>query len=248
VAKLNQILAIEKGIKSGVYSSISTLDKQFQKPELFVGFSRTYQSNADDGDKLPPESKKVQAIVADMLKQVVKETSTMLNVTARKDWTNCVAKAPVMVDGVELIEAAPVSYLLFLEKQLNDLHTMIGRMPIMDTGEDWVLDENTGLSKTPIVQTHRTKKTQRPIVLYEATDKHPAQTQLIQEDVVEGYWSAVKFSGAMQRPARMAMLERIEKLQQAVKQAREAANIADEVPTPDVGALLFAYIMPKKEG
>ncbi len=256
MAKLNQILAIEKGIKAGSYSSVTLIDSQAKKPELFGGFTKTYQSTDDNGDKLPPETKKVQAIAVELLQQAAKETSTLFNIIARKDWTNCVAKAPVIVDGKELIPAAPVSYLLFLEKQLTDLHTLVGRMPVLDSGEDWVLDSgedwvldpNTGLSKTPEVKTHRTKKVPRPIVLYNATPEHPAQTQLIQEDVIEGFWTAVKFSGAMKRPEKLAMLERIETLQQAVKQAREAANMEDEAKSPDVGAAVFEYIMPKKEG
>lgn len=248
MAKLNQILAIEKGIKSSVYSSISQIDKGVQKPEMFSGFMKTYQSSAADGDALPPESKKVQLVANDILKQVEKESTTLFDIIARKDWTNCVAKAPVMVDGKELIPAAPVSYLLFLEKQLTDLHTLVGRIPILDSGDEWSPDESTGLSRTRDVKTHRTKKVPRPIVLYDATDKHPAQTQLITEDIIEGYWTAVKFSGAMSRPDRIAMLDRIETLQQAVKQAREAANMEDEAKTPGVGAAIFGYIMPKKEG
>lgn len=246
MAKLNQILAIEKGIKADSYSALTEYHKLIQKPELFAGFKKEYQSNSDDGDKLQPEGKKVQFVVTEILRTVEKEQSKLLNIIVRKDLTNCVAKAPVMLDGVQLIPDVPVSYLLFLEKQLNDLRDIIAKLPILDSGDEWKPDESTGLSRTDEVKTHRTKKLQRPIVLYEATDKHPAQTQLITEDVIEGYWSTVKFSGAIRRPDKLAMIERVEKLQQAVKIAREAANIQDEEPSPDVGKAIFGYLMPKE--
>jgi hypothetical protein len=37
-------------------------------------------------------------------------------------------------------------------------------------------------------------------VLYDATEHHPAQTQLISEDVIVGWWETVKHSGAIPRP------------------------------------------------
>lgn len=84
---------------------------------------------------------------------------------------------------------------------------------------------------------------QKPIVLYAATPEHPAQTQLITEDVLAGYWSTVKQSGAMPATEKLALLERIDKLLRAVKDAREAANMIDEVKVPDVGAAIFNYLL-----
>ena len=77
------------------------------------------------------------------------------------------------------------------------------------------------------MQTQKTKKEQRPIVLYHATEHHPAQTQLITEDVVIGHWTTTKWSGAIPRPRKRALLERIVKLEEAVKFARERANSID---------------------
>lgn len=71
------------------------------------------------------------------------------------------------------------------------------------------------------MRTVRTKKVPRNHVKAEATDKHPAQVDVYYEDVPVGYWTTVKFSGAL--PARRVneLLDRVEKLQQAVKFARE---------------------------
>lgn len=243
MAKLNQILAIEKGIKSKAYSELSELNKVVQKVDLFNGFSKTYQTKDEEGETLPSESKRVQYTTTDVLRNSQRILTELLDITARKDYTNCEAKATVKVDEKVIIQDAPVSYLLFVEKQLTDMRTLIGNLPVLDSADNWNKDANSGLYKTDVVSTHRTKKTVKPIVLYNATPEHPAQTQLVQEDIIAGYWNQIKQSGAMATPDKQAMLERVEKLLQAVKQAREEANGHNEVVTPEIGEALFNYIL-----
>lgn len=246
MAKLNQIIAIEKGIKSLAHSSMSELYKAVQKPELFNGFSKDYQAKDEDGEKLPSERKRVQFTVPDVLRAAERALTDLMSVTARKDWSNCTARGTITVDkGTVLLADVPVSYLLFLEKQLTDLHTFVKSLPVLDVVDDWSHDDSSGLYKTAPVQTHRTKKEQRALVLYPATTEHPAQTQMVTEDVIAGYWSLVKQSGALQKPERDSLLLRIEELQRATKQAREAANMIDEVAVPEVGDVIFEYLLPK---
>jgi hypothetical protein len=245
MAKLNQIIAIEKGVKAQTYSNVTAVNKAVQKPELFNGFAKTYQKRDDEGEDLPAERKRVQFTSANVLQTVALTVGELMDLTARKDFTNCEAKAAVEVDGKELLPAAPVSYLLFLEKQLTDLRTLIGNMPVLDEAEAWTKDNEAGLYKTDEVRTHHTKKVQKPLVLYPATPEHPAQTQIITEDVIvyAGFCVQVKTSGALPKPEQTALLVRVEKLLHAVKQAREKANMTDEVTTPKVGEALFGYIM-----
>ena len=65
--KLNQVIAIEKGVKSRAISRIDELYKDIQKPALFDGLSRTYQPKDEAGEMLPSESKVVQKRVTDVL-------------------------------------------------------------------------------------------------------------------------------------------------------------------------------------
>lgn len=241
--KLNQIIAIEKGIKSRVYGEITDLNKAIQKPDLFNGFSKQYQKKDEDGEDLPSEKKRVQFLVVDVLRHVERVSTELMDVTARKDWTNCHAKATVVVDGKPLIADVPVSYLLFLEKQLTDMRTFVDNLPVLDEADTWSRDENAGLFKTAEVKTHRTKKVQRPLVLYPATPEHPAQTQLVTEDIIAGFWGQVKTSGAMPKPDKQALAGRVEKLLRAVKEARELANVHDEVSPPAIGPAVFGYLL-----
>ena len=243
MAKLNQIIAIEKGIKSSAYGALTELNKAAQKPDLFNGFSKTYRKKDEDGEELPPEGKRVQYTSGEVLRAAERALTDLVDVTARKDWTNCVAKADVVVDGKTLIASAPVSFLLFMEKQLTDLRTLVGNLPVLDVAEDWRSDPNSGLYRTEPTETHRTKKMQKPIVLYAATTEHPAQTQLITEDVIAGWWVLTRQSGAMPKPEKQKLQDRIDKLIQAIKQAREAANMFDETDAPAIGAPVFGYLL-----
>ena len=243
MAKLNQIIAIEKGIKTRTYSEFTDLNKMAQKSELFNGFVKTYLPKEEDSETFPSENKRVQITASEALGKMSKMLSEVIHITARKDYSNCHAVADVTIDEKVVIANAPVSYLLFLEKQINDIRTFISNLPVLDSTEEWKIDENSGLFKTEQTQTHRTKKTVRPIVMYDATPEHPAQTQLINEDVIVGYWNQVKHSGGIPAPEKEEILARVEKFSDAIKQAREAANGIDEVISPDAGSAMFNYIL-----
>jgi len=241
MAKLNQILAIEKGIKTRVYSEFSDLHQATQKAPLMNGFHKSYQPRDEDGETYPAEAVKVQHNASEVLDRVAVSLAELFDVTATKDWANCNARADVVIDGRTLVKDVPATYLLFLEKQLSDLHTFITKMTELDPGSDWSVDPGTGLYKTDTTLTQRTKKVQRPITLYEATKEHPAQTQLITEDVVAGTWMTIKYSGAMPTPRKKQLLARIEKLSNAVKFAREQAN-ASEVQDKKLGREVFDFL------
>jgi len=242
MTKLNQIIAIEKGVKARATAAVNENYKLIQKGELFNGFDKKYQPKDEEGDKLPPENKFVQQQVNALLLQTRKAFTELYEVTARKDWTNMGAVADVKIDGNVILPSVPVTFLLFLEKNLTDMRTIISHLPVLDASESWDLDPNSGLYRTQSVSTSRTKKIQTPLVLYPATDKHPAQTQIVTEDVIAGVWSTVKLSGALPRPDVVAYLDKVEKLLKAVKEAREEANMTPEVQSPDVGAAIFGWI------
>lgn len=240
--KLNQIVAIEKSVKSRIYGEITEMHKLSQKPDLFSGFSKQYRKKDEEGEDYPPEQKRVQILADEQLASAAKLLTELFDVTATKDWANCRAVADVEIDGQVLLGGAPVPFLLFLEKQISDLHSFVDKLPTLDEAEDWNKHDGASFFKTAPIATHRTKKVQKPIVLYDATKEHPAQTQLITEDVVVGYWDTVKHSGALPAPRKKELMSKIEKLSQAVKFAREKANAAD-AEMISVGKPIFDYLL-----
>lgn len=245
--KLSQVIAVEKGIKERTKAAIDGLYHVGQKTEPFSGIDRTYTPKDDNGDRLPKESKLVQQNVTDILKAVRKSVSELLDITAAKDFANCSAKASVVVDGVAILENVPVTFLMFLEKCITDLLAIVGKLPVLPTDQAWTLDANSGLYKSEPEQTLRTAKEVMPLVLYPATDKHPAQTDKITRDVTVGTWTGIKISGAMPAPAKEALLERLRTLQRSVKYAREAANNI-EAPEIDAGNKILGWLFAGKEG
>jgi hypothetical protein len=242
MARLNQIIAIEKGIKSRSVQELAAAQQALQKPALLAGIARTYRPKDEEGEQLPPESNKVQVKAEEVLRQTVEILTKLFDVTATKDWTNCRARADVVVDGQTLLTQVPVSYLLFLEKQLTDLQTFIKKLPVLDPAETWAFDPSADCWATEPVQTVRTKKIPRNHVKAEATEHHPAQVEVYYEDVTVGYWRTLKFSGALPASRINELLGRMERLQQAVKFAREEAN-STETEEQRVAQRVFQYLL-----
>jgi hypothetical protein len=241
MAKLNQIIAVEKGVKGKSFQDLTEAHHAVQKPALLSGISRVYQPKDEEGEQLPPESTRVQVKTEEILRDMAASITRLFDVTATKDWANCDARADVTVDGRALLRDVPVTYLLFLEKQLTDLHTFVKKLPVLDAAESWTFDASADCYRTEAVRTIRTKKVPRNHVKAEATEHHPAQVEVYYEDIPVGYWSTTKFSGSL--PARRVheLIARVEKLQAAVKFAREEANGA-EVTDQRVGEAVFGYL------
>jgi hypothetical protein len=239
--RLNQIVAVEKGVKSRSFQELTEAHHALQKPALLSGIARTYRPKDEEGEQLPPESTRVQMKAEEIIRQTAEILTKLFDVTATKDWANCKAKADVVVDGKVLLPQVPITYLLFLEKQLVDLHTFIKKLPVLDASETWVFDSSADCWATEPVQTIRTKKIPRNHVKAEATEKHPAQVEVYYEDVTVGYWRTVKFSGALPAQQINTLVDRVERLQQAVKFAREEANNL-EVEEVKVGEVVFQYL------
>ncbi len=238
---LHQIVALEKGVKAETNAAITAAYHTIQKKEPFAGIARTYAPKDDDGDQLPAESTKVQVRSLDLLGEVRATWTRLLDLIATKDQANAKAKADILIGEEVLVADVPVTHLLWLEKQLVDLHTFVSKLPVLDNAFDWILNTN-GDYATPVVQTVKTKKVPRNHVKAEATDKHPAQVEMFFEDVTVGTWSTVKYSGGIPSARQRELLSRVTELQQAVKVAREAANSA-EVIDKFVGQAIFDYLL-----
>ena len=239
--KLNQVIAIEKGVKSRVYAFLSATYKAFQKPGLFNGMSRQYQKKDEDGEDYPAEHVRVQMNADHLLGEIAEQMTELFDVTAQKDWANCQATASVEVDGHVIVESVPATYLLFLEKQLNDLKDELNKIPELDPAHEWTLDTASDLYKAVAVLTSKTKKVPKVIVKYEATEHHPAQTEIVNVDEVIGTWQTVQHSGALPGPRKKQLQKRLQTLIKAVKYAREAANEVD-APRRSVGSAVFGYL------
>jgi hypothetical protein len=242
--KLSQVLAIEKAKKSAAESAMTTIYHGLEKRELFQGIARNYKPRTDEGEHLPAERKHVQARVTDQFKRITEVLTELFDLTAAKDATNTLARADIIIDGITMVENVPVTHLLWLEKKLENIAQLIQKMPVLDPGYEWKRDSNSGLWKTETIPTTKTKKEPRAFQLAPATDKHPAQVQLLQEDITVGTWETTHMSGAIQPSEMEDLMKRVDRARDAVKTAREQANMAVAVTTLKTSGLLKYIFAP----
>lgn len=243
MTRLSQIIAVEKGVKSDAARQLAEARNEVANPARLSGISRTYQPRDEDGDRLPAESTRVQVKAEDVLAGVAASLTRLMDVTLTKDHANRHAVADVKLpDGSVLLPKVPVTYLLFLEKQLAEIGAFVSRLPLLDPAEEWSADGVSGAWRSAPAMTVRGKKTPRNHVLAPESAHHPAQVQVWQEDVPAGDWTTVKFSGAVPAARVRQLSERVTVLAQAVKYAREEAN-AGEITDQHAGEKVFGYLL-----
>jgi hypothetical protein len=239
--KLHQLIAVVQGKKAHAEKVKTEAYHLFQKPDLFNGLNRKYEPRTEEGERLPEEKESFHFKVNDLVRNTREAMIEMLDAVVSQDATNCHAKADVVVLGETLLKDVPAVSLIFLEKQLTDLATYVSRIPTLKSGGEWNYDQSQDLYRSVPVQTIRQTKVQEPIVLYPATEEHPAQTQLVTKDVTAGTWTKVEYSTAWPVSLKNQTLERIRVLKEAVVKAREEAN-AVEVVDAHVGEAILSYI------
>lgn len=242
MTQLHEIIAIEKGAKSTTERDITQQYQALQKDALFGGITRTYDPKDEDGDRLPSEGTKVQLNVESILVNVAAALTRLFDVTLTKEVANTQAKADIEIDGATLATDVPVTYLLSLEKELVHLRTIVAKLPLLDPAENWSHDGTSGVWVSEEKVTTRTNKVPRAIVLYDATDKHPAQVEKVSEDKLVGYWTTKTFSGRIPQERREVLVRRVDKLIDAVRTARQRANTIT-VTDRHIGADIFSYLL-----
>jgi hypothetical protein len=239
--KLCEIIAVAGGKKGETEKALGDSYHKLQKAELFDGMKRTYRPREENGETLPEEQKHPQMRLGEVIADNLARLRELFDLTLTLDAGNCVAKADVVIDDKPLLTGLPVPTTLFLEKQLQNVIDFVSKIPTPDPAEQWRYDGDQDMLTAGPRYTVRTKKIQKPIVLFPATPEHPAQTQLVTEDVAAGDWSQVLFTTRMPAAERNAILERAKRLKDAVEAARSRANV-QEVDKKEMGETVLNYI------
>lgn len=243
MTKLNQLIAVEKGVKDEATRQVTDAYHAIKRPDASTGIARRYTPlNDEDMEVLPPESRRVQVKAEELLDGVGSKLSRLWDVVATKDLTNTLARGNIVIDENIVASDVPVTTLIWLEKQLTDVGTFVGSLPVLDISREWHQDATSGAWASTPEQTKRTQKVMRNHVLAEATPQHPAQVQVYTEDNIVGTWTTTHYSGALQAQEVEELRERVAKLQRAVKFAREEANSV-AVTDKKIGEALFDYLL-----
>lgn len=242
---LSQILGVLAGVKTKTDRAITEAHHDSKRPALLAGLHRTYRPHTDGDITYPPESTEVQKQALDLYRLAVEALKDQARLVFSVDETNRTASADIVLpDGTVLASDVPGVTLLYLEKKLTDMATMVDKLPVLNPGERWTLNLETGVYETPPAETLKMRKVKKSFVAYEATEKHPAQVQVYDEDVPVGTWTTVTSSGAMSPVHKAELALRVESLHQAVRFARERAN-ATEVRESADSARILDYLLDR---
>jgi len=249
MGKLHELLAVESDVKGLQKKINSETEKAFEdKNKYFEGKVKTYVA-FDSNDKDCPETEKKFPVytVKEKIAYHLDHFQKLVDVIHQQETTNTLAKADVILvdeDGNEetLLTNVPVVSLLNLERELGELRRVMGKTPTLDPAMNWDKDSSTEnwFKTTPISRT-RKRNQKKAIVLYPATDKHPAQTQLIDEDIPVGVFSEEFISSCITPTEKSSFLSKLDKLIVGVKKARARANQAD-ASTDKIGLKITNFL------
>lgn len=242
---LHALLAVEPDLaqqcKNIMEECVTTFTK---KQEHFDGIAKNYSPFNEGEELVPPEVKEVVTTVSEKLDYVKDSVIRALDATLSKEETNAsgTAVAPLVVNGKTLGNFSATGYLA-IEKFLVRIRDQYKAIPTLDPTRTWKTEDQSGrnLWASPVEVKYRTVKKAKVITLSPPTDKHPAQVQLVQDEVQVGKYDTVYTSGRLSPAEKSKLLGNIDELILAVKQAKEKANQV-EAKQVKLGDLLFKFI------
>jgi len=250
MAKLHELIAVRGNLDSQDQKVRNEMLDTFNKRRhIFEEKRLTFTPfRAEDGQDPKPvteEQSEIQATISGELQDLTTIISKALDVRYQIEVGNSGARADVVVeDGhTVLIKDAPATALLTLSHHLQELRNLAAAIPTLDPAKGFRLDTSRGHYVAREVVKVRTKKTQRPLVLHEATKEHPAQVQLVTEDIPVGSLLSQEWSGLITPKQKSDILARIDKAIRAVSAARSKANEVEvDVHNHKMGKKLLDYI------
>jgi hypothetical protein len=246
MAKLHELLAVETSVGGNYSRDLGETLKTLGKHDMFTRTvtRKTHFSN-DDSRLDTSETKEMASTVAERLNWYKKSVTDFFDLILQKDKTNQNAKVDLTVDGTIIASDIPATTLLMLESKLQDVRKVMEATPTLPVGISWDRDENENLWKNrePKV-TFSTKRTTKPVILYDATKEHPAQVKEVAEDIPVAKITQDTYSGMITSAQKAKVLGRLDILLQACKKARQQAN-QEEVVNGNLGANIFKYLFDK---
>ncbi len=231
MAKLHELLAVEGQLKGQADASRKDLQNTFKsKRHLFEEKRVTFFPAGEGKDSTVEAQSDIQTAVRDELDWIAGIWGKALDVSYQVAEANTQARADVVLDnGKTLLTGLPATALLELEKRMGELQELITAIPTLDPAKGFKADESrgNGIYAAREVRKNRTAKVLKALVKYPATAEHPAQTETYSAEEVTGTLHEQEWSSLLTPKEKGDLLERVEELRRAIKQARQRANDTD---------------------
>jgi len=250
MSKLHEVLAVEKTRNTAATNLLDETSNKFHKDQFFSGHIKTLKMLVDSPENAAIEEaardeKALPTTVPETLEYVLDFWAQAEDVTFAKNKTNQIANADLIFRGQVLVPNVPVDELLGLETRLQTLRNVMDRIPTLDASKEWSLADNGRKGQYVSVGeevTSKTEKTMTAVVLYEATEKHPAQIEKVTADKVVGTFKRRLSSGAATSKQKADVIAILDELLVEAKQARQRANSV-EVINEKIGHKITDLIM-----
>lgn len=224
---LGQIVAVEKATRQKDNTEGARIQNAVVRQGAVTGSRKSYQPDADDApasEHIATTYVEVRVRAEDALKEARKYSVPAMDITASKDATNQLAMAELIVDGQLLVPGVPISHLLWLENYLTEWRNFLAKLPTLDPTIKWHANGSQGLYESEPAETTRALKEVVPLVLHPPTKEHPAQVTTQVKEVPVGKYTNVSLSGAVTEQRKQQLLDRMQALLLAVKDAVTRAN------------------------
>ena len=248
--KLHELLAVDKTRSTAASKLLDETLNKFKKEQFFSGHIKTLRMLADSPENAAIEAasrdeKSLPTTVVETLSYALDFWAKAEDVTYAKNMTNQYANADLLFRGNVLVEHVPVDELLGLETRLETLRRVLDAIPTLDASKEWAA-ASTGREGEYVATlnevTSKTEKVMTAVVLYDATDKHPAQIEKVSADKVVGTFSRKLISGAATTKQKADAIAIVDELLVEAKQARQRANSVDAT-TDKIGKTITDLIL-----
>lgn len=245
MGKLHELLAVESSMSDQSDKLRAELIDTFTKKRNHfakkVVTTKYLDPNVDDEVE---EQLGMQSTINKELDWISGHVTKAIDGAAQVDEANTKARADIVLeDGTIMAKNIPATQLLQLAKRLNEVKQVAEAIPTLDPSKGFVPDPSSGADvfKTREEIKPKTKKNYASFEASKATDKHPAQVQVFQEDQLIGKYHIFEWSSFITVSEKANMLARIEDLIRAVRKARARANDVDVDHGVKLGAKLLAF-------
>jgi hypothetical protein len=247
MSKLHELLAVDQNLKGQAQKTRVELQATIEKKQhLFEEKTVTFFSNQEGVPAQTREQKDIQTTIRREVAWLLPIISKSIDAAYAIDMANTQAKADIVLDdGTTLAKDVPATALLQLEKRIREMLEFAKAIKTLDPAKGFAPDpaRDKGIYAAREVTKVSTEKVQEALVLYPATDKHPAQVQLITKDVQKGTIKEQEWSALITPATKSEVLERGEDVLRAVVKARSRANESEiDVKTYKIGKTLLDHI------
>lgn len=248
MSKLHELLAVEGNLEQQANKVRTDLINTFEKKRHLFEEKRVVFQPSVEGEGPTVESQSdIQSSVTSELNWIQSHLAKALDASYQVAEANTEARADVEVDdgsGAILLKQVPATALLELEKRAAEIHQLVAAVPTLDPAKGFSLDpqRGDGVYKAREIVKTRTKKTAKVIVKYEATKEHPAQTEMIAEDVPVGKIQEQEWSALITPGQKAELINRAEILVRSIRRARSRANETEVDQTKKIGAALLKFV------